>query len=441
MAFPSVRAVGTDYNTTGATSHVIDMPDSIVSGNLLFCWFSHDDESSQETVTWPAAKPWTEFVNADTGSSAGINIAYRIATSSEDASITVTTGTSEAVSAKIFEVQNWHGSAAPEATTAAGASGDPDPPNLAPTWGAADTFWIAMCGLNGGTGAWTYPTGYTGDQYSLVTGGAGSTGLGLCTKAANAASDNPAPGAFSSSGWAAATVAVRPAAGSVLVGSAAGLASQIGALVGSGALVAASAGLATGSGTLIGFLPADGSSAGVATLTGVLIAVVNAVGSSAGTASLVGTLTGNGALVGASAGLASVSGTMAGAGAMTGAVSGVASLAGSLTGAGELLGSAVGIATQTGTLSELGGSALIGSSAGLSSVAATLTASGILSGQAVGSATADATITAGGILIGTVTGIATLSGVLTGPSFFGSGTRTIYRAAAREVATVDRGGL
>ena len=211
MAFPSVRAVGADYITTGATSHVIDMPDGIVSGNLLIAFFAHDDESSQETVTWPGG--WTEFVSADAGGSAGVNYAYRIAGGSEAASITVTTGTSEAAAAKIFEIRNWHGTSPPEAATANSATGDPDPPSLTPSWGAADTFWVASCGLNAGSGTWAYPASYTTDQYSLTTGGAGATALGLCSRPLNAASENPAAGAFTNSGWVGVTVAVSPAAG------------------------------------------------------------------------------------------------------------------------------------------------------------------------------------------------------------------------------------
>ena len=219
MAFPNVSAVGADYSTAGTsqTDHVIDMPNGITSGKLLICWFAHD--GALETVVWPsgANDAFTEFVGADTPSSAGINLAYRIANGSEPATITVTLS-SEQVAAKIWMIDNWHGTTPPEATTATGTSANADPPSITTSWAAGvDNLIGAGYALNGGSGASTYPTNYDANQTLIQTGGSGATALSCATDEVAAQTENPGQFTQTNAAWVAVTIAVRPGAGAAVL--------------------------------------------------------------------------------------------------------------------------------------------------------------------------------------------------------------------------------
>jgi hypothetical protein len=91
----------------------------------------------------------------------------------------------------------------------------PNPPSLTPSWGAADTLWLAVTGWSEGTiTASAFPTNYTNTGQN-GTGVAGSEGvsIGWGFRELNAASEDP--GTFtlgSAANWVAFTIAIRPAA-------------------------------------------------------------------------------------------------------------------------------------------------------------------------------------------------------------------------------------
>lgn len=224
MAFPTVTGTPTKAATASSTSHTVTLPASIAAGELLMVFFTARFASTPKTsgYTWPAG--WTEIEDEafDTsGNSAKMGVAYRIADGSEGGTnITVTTAAASEGAYIAFRINNWHGTTPPEKGTAVTSSGGatPDPPNLAPSWGAADNLWIVFAARNiaGGSTLVAYPANYTSNQNdqasaTLVRGN-------VATRALNAASENPGAFSFSSGQFEVVnTFAVRPAnAGSLI---------------------------------------------------------------------------------------------------------------------------------------------------------------------------------------------------------------------------------
>ncbi len=214
MAFPAVQGTGAiTAVSTAATSHPLNMPSSIVAGELLIacCGFG---------VTATVSN-WNGFTAIPGG---GVNIGggtssvwcgYKIAAGGD--TLTVTSSTSAKSASVVFRVSGHHTSTAPEGLTAdTSSAGDPDPPSLDPAaWGAEDTLWIAV-GIVEGPSLWTAdaPTNYTniGDTNSTGGGAATNVAIAVAYRQLNASSENP--GAFNAATndeWAGVTIAIRPA--------------------------------------------------------------------------------------------------------------------------------------------------------------------------------------------------------------------------------------
>jgi len=212
MTFPVVASVGTAYNNaTAGTSHVIDLPDNISSGDLLFAFFTKD--GSTGSTTWPATLTWTILTDASGAGTSQHSVRYRIAGASEGTDITIATSASEEAIGQILRITGWHGTTPPAAGTAVTGttSATPDPPSLDPAdWATEDTLWVAWFGCNGTGVVSAYPTNYTGNQTNIQQT---AIGVGFATREFAAASDDP--GTFtkgSSTPWSANTFAIRPAA-------------------------------------------------------------------------------------------------------------------------------------------------------------------------------------------------------------------------------------
>lgn len=216
MAFPTVA--GTNGGNSGAntTSHTVNLPANIASGDLLIIVFGVD---GNPTLTWPsgANDAFTEVFNAANGVACRLGVAYRIANGNEPASVTVTTSVSEGSAHTTYRITGWHGTTPPEVATAAtGVSANPDPGSLSPSWGNADTLWLAACVHDVGTRTVSgYPTNYLNGINNRWNNTAG-VGVGSAERQLTAASENP--GAFTLSGsddWVATVIGVRPAVESI----------------------------------------------------------------------------------------------------------------------------------------------------------------------------------------------------------------------------------
>lgn len=212
MASPVVEATNTSSTATASTSHTINMPAGVVTGDLLIVVFA-SVETGGTSMTG-----WTELMDASGSNAAALSIYYRVADETEGATETLTTATSREAYHCSYRISNYQGT--PEVSTvASGTDTAPNASSLSPSWGLADALWITNCSssdLNASNTVSAYPTNYTngiGGQSS--TDGATAT-LGSARRTTTASSENA--GAFTTTGtpdfgWKAATIAVQGTSG------------------------------------------------------------------------------------------------------------------------------------------------------------------------------------------------------------------------------------
>ena len=210
MAFPVVAGSQTSQQTTNSTSSNVTLPANIQAGDLIIAFVAAD--SGAGAMTWPS--PWVE-IKDDAGTGFQFSVGYLIASGGET-TVAVTHG-SERSNHLAIRITGWHGTTPPEITAvASGSSTTPNPGSLSPSWGAADTLWIAVLGCDNTTTdpfpitAW--PTNYDSNHLSNNTA-TSAADVAIATRELNATSDDP--GTFTMTGtetWNAYTIAVRPAA-------------------------------------------------------------------------------------------------------------------------------------------------------------------------------------------------------------------------------------
>lgn len=134
--WPTVAAVNGGNDTVDQTSHTVNLPANIVSGNLLLVFFgSH----GVPTITFPG--DWTQLFQT-ANSSIMFGAWYKVANGTEGATITVTTSNVQETAHTSYRITDYQG--VPQVGTSVGAySSLPDPPSLTPSWGAQNTLWFA----------------------------------------------------------------------------------------------------------------------------------------------------------------------------------------------------------------------------------------------------------------------------------------------------------
>jgi len=211
MAFPPVDATNGGFDAAGL-NHTVNLPAGIVAGKLLIAILCSFDLT---VIGWPGG--WTQLFHTQfpSGSDVTLSAAYRIADGGEGATIIVTTSTTEKTAHVTYMISGY--SDTPECGVSVTATtNSPNPPNLAPSWGAEDTLWLAICGYNLTAGVTTvsaYPANYiNGLNYvSSVSDGAG---VGSAERELNASPEDP--GAFTlnyARDSIANTIAIRPLGG------------------------------------------------------------------------------------------------------------------------------------------------------------------------------------------------------------------------------------
>lgn len=219
MAFPTVagRAISTTPLASESTSHSVTLPASIVAGDLLIVSITINGGTGVATLT---ATGWTQIgtvVNEST--SVGQWWFYRKATGVEGPAVTFTSDTTQSAVHRSWRIAvgTYDADTVPEIATVAIPSGDVDPPNLAPSWGAEDTLWLVGAGIVGVRTISAAPSNYT----NLATGNTGGADTGgdatggWAERELNASAENP--GVYTTDAVAArdkvaATVAIRTAA-------------------------------------------------------------------------------------------------------------------------------------------------------------------------------------------------------------------------------------
>lgn len=205
MAFPVVASLTATVFTSTATAHLVNMPATVNSGDLLITKFVNQVDA----VTTPSG--WTQLHS--TANTVRLGTYYRIADGTEGGiQVNFVTSSPRRAAAHVYRITSWHGTTPPEVGTAAtGNSTLPDPPTLSPSWGAEDTLWLAGTGAGAIVTVSVYPTSYTDGADDDATTTAPT--VASARRELNATSDDP--GTFTISGsttWVAQTLAIRPAA-------------------------------------------------------------------------------------------------------------------------------------------------------------------------------------------------------------------------------------
>lgn len=206
--FPVVLSITpTAVNTSGLT-HVIDIPAVSVGDRLvLVCGFPNNNVNPS---TPPAG--WTLVYSTNR-----VGVYYRDAASSSGAStVTITTGASSPFNARstslCYRIQSgtFHAGTPPEAARGANF----DPPDLVPSWGLADTLWIAALCISGNDASDVLSFPLPDGNIAVGNGGTSSAhGVTAgCQLEDAVASKNPAAFTCTNSGFGSSmTIAVRPA--------------------------------------------------------------------------------------------------------------------------------------------------------------------------------------------------------------------------------------
>lgn len=217
MAFPSSTTPTATIFGSSVTSMPVTMPTGILASDLIVSYVEVRNAGTWSTV--PTG--WTSFGSQAGGGGAGkLDIFYKIAAGTESGTTpTWIASASTTASWQVRRITSWHGTTPPEAATTSGDATAANPPSLTPSWGADDDLWIAVAGHTAiSAAAFTAaPTNYTDFVNTGASSGGSATSLASAIRQLNATSEDP--GAFTAGGsnrfWAAATIAVRPAAGGV----------------------------------------------------------------------------------------------------------------------------------------------------------------------------------------------------------------------------------
>lgn len=204
-AFPTVMETVSGNNTVAGLNHTVTLPTIKDKDDLLLIIFGSD---GNPTVTYPAG--WTKLFQSSSGVAATLSAGYKMSSGAEPASIVVTTSASEMTAWNIYSIR---GAATLNIGAAAtGASANPDPPALTPSWGALNTLWIAAVGIDGNSvvNPWAYPANYTNGFYDTAAN-AGGVCVGSARRELNAASNDPGTFTTSNDDWVTNTIAVWPA--------------------------------------------------------------------------------------------------------------------------------------------------------------------------------------------------------------------------------------
>lgn len=214
MTFPVVEShTSSQVDGGNTTSHTVDMPSGVVSGDLLICTFANDGSA---TVS---ATGWTEIVSSNEGSVRCTSF-YRRSDGTEGASQTFTTSASERSGATVYRISGAEDPAtqAPEDGGSSTVNGGGNSINLAtctPTGGAKDYLWIIGFGADRNHAVSAWPTNYTNasanNQETQPGGGANSCTVASATRTNNASSENVGFWTITSAdGMAGQTIAVHP---------------------------------------------------------------------------------------------------------------------------------------------------------------------------------------------------------------------------------------
>lgn len=209
---------GTGFSTQAA-SFAANLPSTVNADDLLLM-FAVAESADSEILTEPSG--WTEVYNVS-GSFGSTNVAtcwaLKADGTEDGGTATYTAGGNTTSCCVVARISGWSGTIGDiehTQTNAGTNSSSPDPPNHAPSGGSDDYLWLAvMQNIDDDEGVSAYPTNYSINQTSQVTGGGANDGgaVGIAGRQLTASSQNP--GTFTTTGndvWVATTLSIPPSA-------------------------------------------------------------------------------------------------------------------------------------------------------------------------------------------------------------------------------------
>lgn len=212
--FPQVEATATSTTTSSLTTHTIDTPAGVVSGDLLIAFIGLENLTRTGLAQFSAwSDGFIEIKDKTTGGTAGasVGVAYKFSDGTEGANISVDSVDAERAAHCMYRISSASLASAPEITSGASASSSaPDPDNLVPVLLTRDYLWMALAAFNKIAAAITgFPTNYGSNQVNI--GQFSGATVGVATRELAAAAEDP--GVFTmdaSEIWQAFTLAVTP---------------------------------------------------------------------------------------------------------------------------------------------------------------------------------------------------------------------------------------
>ncbi|OGO35303.1 MAG: hypothetical protein A2Z03_07780 [Chloroflexi bacterium RBG_16_56_8] len=216
MSLPILRDSNNGIQSSDTTSHTVNLPATVVSGDLLIVMMAFDGAPS---VTWDNSShgTWTQYINTADGSSQVKLVIYaKVADGTEGGgTLSIGTGTSEQSAHRSVAYQNWEGTLAGGLNVPAAASGastTPDPPAAGDSWGTVDRATIAVAAWDRNRSLSNYPANYNDNHYTDSSGGVSGTNIASAKRGAAEGSQNPGTFTISSSDeWVAATISIKGA--------------------------------------------------------------------------------------------------------------------------------------------------------------------------------------------------------------------------------------
>lgn len=223
MAFAQVVASSSGGGSSSGTSgYATTLPSGVEVGDRLLCLAAWDASSSDTLTCGAIGSGWTKLYDKS-GEAVQAAVFWKDADGTDALTLTLSGNSSGESGAYVFlRITGHDPSSAPEAAAQShvdvgggGTSTDLDAPNLAPSWGSADTLWLWMVTWdNASRTLATYPTNYSNDQITSSAGATSTVGWAVASRELTASSENPGIGTITSGDqWIASTVAIRPEGG------------------------------------------------------------------------------------------------------------------------------------------------------------------------------------------------------------------------------------
>jgi hypothetical protein len=212
MAFPSYSRT-TGSSTGDTTAHTITLPGTITAGQILLLVVSIDGDPTTISFDTTGVGSWTTLYST-TGANLARAALWKVADGTEDGlTLTLNLGVTQQAAWHIFLAS----SAQSVEYTASGATSSSTvtyTTALTPTWGSADTLWIAATHFVDTPTVTAYSSGYS-DGTRTVSTGADNTSIFSQTLQSTSATETPGTATLSASKlYVNYVFAIRPAAGS-----------------------------------------------------------------------------------------------------------------------------------------------------------------------------------------------------------------------------------